>query len=297
MTFIGVLWCVGMARTSRGIAPTHTRFAGAAPRAALAHHRRMATAGQRIPATHATRAVATHPVAPAENLRRARCVEPRGVITIGDVSMNSPIDITVFIDPLCPFAYRASRWLDQLQQQRPAALSIRWRLFSLEQVNAPADSDWRIWQQPVDYPGRPGSNPRYRALPAFWALAAAQRQGAAAGDAVRQALFDARHEHGLDLADVAGIRTVVSGCGIDMARFDADTADRDVLDQLRIDHEAAVAQYRAFGVPTICFDEQHAIYLKLAQVPPADDAWPCFEELRRSIIARPWLVEIKRPNA
>jgi predicted DsbA family dithiol-disulfide isomerase len=232
-----------------------------------------------------------------ENLHHVRSVAMRVTITQGVFSMSSPTEITVFIDVLCPFAYRASQWLDQLQQQRPDALVIRWRLFSLEQVNTPADSDWRIWQQAADYPGRPGSNPRYRALPAFWALAAAQRQGPAAFDAVRRALFDARHGHGLDLVDLAGIRAVVSGCGLDMARYDADVADRDVLGQLQVDHEAAVAHYRAFGVPTICFDDQHAIYLKLALVPPDDDAWPFFEELRRSITGRPWLSEIKRPNA
>jgi predicted DsbA family dithiol-disulfide isomerase len=270
-----------------------------ASRAPMAVVRRSSAAD---PAVHLTRQRRTTECGASEmpvgeNLRRVRCVVVDVMIIRGGVSMSSPTEITVFIDVLCPFAYRASQWLDRLQQQRPGALAIDWRLFSLEQVNTPADSDWRIWQQAADYPGRPGSNPRYRALPAFWALAAAQRQGSAAFDAVRRALFDARHGDGLDLVDLAGIRAVVSGCGLDMARYDADIADRAVLDQLRVDHEVAVAHYRAFGVPTICFDDQHAIYLKLALVPPDDDAWPFFEELRRSITGRPWLSEIKRPNA
>jgi predicted DsbA family dithiol-disulfide isomerase len=210
--------------------------------------------------------------------------------------MTRPIEVTVHIDFLCPFAYRASQWFDILKEQRPDALAITWKYFSLEQINTPADLDWRVWEQPADYPGRPGSNPNYRALHAFWAAEAARRQGDAAFNAFRTALFNARHREKLDFSDRAAIAAVAAGIDLDMDRFAADVQDRALLEALRRDHEGARAQYDTFGVPTICFDERNAIYLKLGEVPPAEEAWPFFEQLRADIVGRPWLVEIKRPN-
>ncbi|HMP42227.1 MAG TPA: DsbA family protein, partial [Roseiflexaceae bacterium] len=199
---------------------------------------------------------------------------------------RSPLELTVFIDFLCPFAYRASQWFDLLEEQRPNALAIRWRYFSLEQINTPADMDWRIWEQPADYAGRPGSSPNHRALHAFWAAEAARRQGDAAFNTFRSALFHARHRDKIDFSDQAAIAAVARSAGLDMDRFATDSTDRSALDALCRDHEDSRAMYQAFGVPTICFDAQHAIYLKLAEVPPAEAAWPFFDDAHRDFAQR-----------
>ena len=62
------------------------------------------------------------------------------------------MQLTVFFDVLCPYAWRTSRWLDLVVAQRPSVV-IEWRYFSLEQINTPADSDWKIWNQTHDYAG------------------------------------------------------------------------------------------------------------------------------------------------
>lgn len=207
-----------------------------------------------------------------------------------------PTKLTVFFDFLCPFAYRTSQWLGQVQEHYGERLAIDWRFFSLEQINAPADSDWQIWAQEEDYQPLRGGKPENRALLAFWAAAAARRQGLAPFERFRRALYDARHQDRLDFSRRTAISAVAARVGLDVDRFEADFADRALLDALRSDHEAAVGTYRAFGVPTICYDAENAVYLKLGQVPPPDDAVALFDELRTSITSRRWLAEIKRPN-
>jgi len=45
--------------------------------------------------------------------------------------------IDFFFDPICPWAWAASRWMVQVQAVRP--VSVRWRLFSLSAVFAERD--------------------------------------------------------------------------------------------------------------------------------------------------------------
>jgi predicted DsbA family dithiol-disulfide isomerase len=202
--------------------------------------------------------------------------------------------LTVYFDFLCPFVHRLSLWLDQVAQQR-GGLNVTWKYFSLEQMNAP-DDDWCLWEQPEDYISLIGGSPEYRGLIPFWGAEAARQQGASAFEQFRQALFHARHSGGLDFSLRANVRSIATQVGLDMDRFDADFTDRRLLEAIRHDFEEACNQYKVFGVPTICYDANNTIFLKLMQVPPADDAVPFFEELYRSFTSRHWLAEIKRPG-
>lgn len=208
---------------------------------------------------------------------------------------NQPITLTFYFDFLCPFAYRTSLWIDQVQQQLGDGLDVAWKYFALEQVNAPADSGWKLWEQPEDYQP-PSGRPEYRSLLAFWSAEAARRQGPDAFTRFRRALYHARHEEGLGFGARANFQPIAARAGLDLDRFETDFADRSLLDAVRRDFEEARATYQVFGVPTLCYDADNAIYLKMAQVPPADDVLPLFEELHRSFTTRRWLGEIKRPN-
>lgn len=202
--------------------------------------------------------------------------------------------ITVFFDYLCPFAWRASRWLDVLATQRPE-LVIDWRYFSLEQVNVPADSDWRLWEQSPDYAGFNGWN-KYRGLNAFWATEAVRRQDAGAFSQFRRAVYDARHEANLDIHDRQVLAEMAQRTGIDMERYARDVADRSLLTVLQHDHEYAKATYQCFGVPTVCFDNGYAVYIKLSALVSDADAGPLFDDVCHNATHRPWLAELKRPN-
>jgi predicted DsbA family dithiol-disulfide isomerase len=206
------------------------------------------------------------------------------------------LQLTVYFDILCPFAYRVSQWLDLAQQQAGDQLSIDWRFFSLEQMNTPEDTDWKLWEQPEDYANPNGRGPTNRALLAFWSLAAARQQGTVSFNRLRTALYRARHTEKRDISQRSTIEPLAAQADLDMPRFEHDTHDRSLLDAVRDDYEAGREQHGVFGVPTICFDADNVLFLKLMQVPPAEDALPLLHDLHRDLSHRPWLAECKRPR-
>ncbi|MEY3989521.1 MAG: hypothetical protein RI985_602 [Chloroflexota bacterium] len=205
------------------------------------------------------------------------------------------MQLTVFFDFLCPYAWRASRWLDLVVAQRPS-VSITWRYFSLEQVNAPADANWYVWDQPDDYTGLREGWSSYRGLHAFWAAEAVRRQGEAQFNQFRSALYDARHERKVDVASRDAVAEVAATCGIDMAQYQRDVRDRSLLEVLKRDHEYAKATYDCFGVPTLCFDDKNAVYVKLSEIVTAENVLPLFDDVAYTFVKRPYVAELKRPN-
>jgi len=205
------------------------------------------------------------------------------------------MQLTVFFDFLCPYAWRASRWLDQVVVQRPT-LSITWRYFSLEQVNAPADANWYVWDQPDDYTGLREGWSSYRGLHAFWAAEAVRRQGEAQFNRFRTALYDARHERNVNVAARDSVAEIAATCDVDMARYTHDVHDRSLLEVLKRDHEYAKATYDCFGVPTLCFDDKNAVYVKLSEIVTAENVLPLFDDVAHMFVNRPYVAELKRPN-
>ena len=53
-----------------------------------------------------------------------------------------------FFDPMCPYAYQASRWIRDVRTQTP--LDITWRFFSLEDINR-EDGKKHPWERPWSY--------------------------------------------------------------------------------------------------------------------------------------------------
>lgn len=217
---------------------------------------------------------------------------------------QSPISITVFIDFMCPYSARASMWLDQVQQKMSNRdFVIHWKYFSLEQINLPAGSDWKIWEQTEDYTYPNGGwSDQYRGLLAFWAAEAARQQGSECYDRFRARLFSAIHDAPVNrprfrMDDRRKLEGVAIEANLNLNRFLSDFYDRKLLQVLRDNHIEAVEKYQAFGVPTICFDDTNAIYVKLEETPPLEDALPFFLTLRQSFTGRRWLSEIKRPTA
>lgn len=210
--------------------------------------------------------------------------------------MAQPLTITIYFDFLCPFAYRAAQWIDHIQTQLGTDLIVHWKYFSLEQVNTPATSGWKIWEQPDIYLDHRGNEPNHRGLLAFWGAESARQQGHQAFDRFRATLFHVRHRDNGDIGQRSTIEAVASQVDLDIARFQQDFTDHRMLETLRRDFEEARSTYQVFGVPTLAFDNENAIYLKLMELPPADDRLPLFHDLHRSITSRRWLAEIKRPN-
>lgn len=167
-------------------------------------------------------------------------------------------------------------------------MEINWKYFSLEQVNSKEGPDWKLWEQPDDYPSR-GRN-------AFQAAEAARHQGEAIFDTFHHALLRTRHEEKQDIADIATLSRVAEGVGLEMERFRKDLGDRRLLDRLAEDHAFAAATLGVFGTPTLVFPEQQAVFLKMAPLPSSKESVAVFEDVQRLAENRRQIREIKRPQ-
>lgn len=166
-------------------------------------------------------------------------------------------------------------------------MTVNWKYFSLEQVNSKEGPDWKLWEQPDDYPSR-GRN-------AFQAAEAARHQEKADFEAFHYALLRTRHEYKRDIADSAILIEVAESVGLDTDRFRKDISDRRLLDKLEEDHTFAVDTLGVFGTPTLVFPEQLAVFLKMSPSPSPAEALSVFEDVRHLAIDRQQIREIKRP--
>lgn len=118
--------------------------------------------------------------------------------------------------------------------------------------------------------------------------------------AAHQALFDVRHEHGDDLRDEGVLRAAVAGVGLDADEVFAEIAAGWPLAAFRKEHEAAVAEHKVFGVPTVIAGDQ-AVFVRVMHRPKGDGevairtvervvdlltGWPDLNEFKHTSIPR-----------
>lgn len=152
--------------------------------------------------------------------------------------------IEVFFDYTCGFSNRARRWLDALED-----LPVRWRPFSLLEQNRREDGP------PVFERAEHAENVSLIAL----AVHEAVRAAGGDVDGYRRAMFTAWHDQPgrLATADIVDL-----GRSAGLTRFDHDRA----FSALAAEHAAAEA-LGVFGTPTLIFDDDQAIFVKLDTVP------------------------------
>jgi len=157
-----------------------------------------------------------------------------------------------FFDPVCPFAWVTSRWVEQVAAQRP--LDVQWRFIALRMVNA--DKDYGS-----DFP--PGYEQLHSAGLHLLRVAAAVREAegnVAAGTlytALGASLWDRDPEPGSMLRSDAGTRAhaveTLAAAGLDPSF--ADAVDDDRHDEV-ISTETELALARAgrdVGTPILTF--------------------------------------------
>jgi 2-hydroxychromene-2-carboxylate isomerase len=165
-------------------------------------------------------------------------------------------------------------------------LDVQWRYLSLEQINSNEGDDWKIWEQPSNYP--------MRSRWAFRGAEAARKQGNDAFERFHLGLLKARHVDRKELATQDTIFEVAEESGLEMDQFKKDF-DAATIDQVGADHEEGVRKYGVFGTPTIVIDEEQAGYLKLRPLPPDEELGKTWEQVKDLIAGRPEIGEIKRP--
>ena len=202
--------------------------------------------------------------------------------------MDDTITLDIYFDYRCPYVYRAAVWLQRVKAGIGPKLTINWKYFSLEQVNSQQEPQWKIWEQPENYPSR--------GLSAFRAAEAARRQGEAVFSSFHIALLRAKHEQGQDIADMNTLTEVAESVDLEMTRFQKDFGDRRLLAKLAEDHIFAAETLGIFGTPTLIFPERQAVFLKMSSPPPPEESLPVFAELRYLAEQRRYIQEIKRPQ-
>ena len=166
-------------------------------------------------------------------------------------------------------------------------LIVTWKYFSLEQVNSQQGTEWKIWEQPEDYPSR--------GLRAFSAAEAARQQGETVFHSFHIALLRAKHEQQRDIADTNTLIEVAHNTGLEMKQFKNDLSNRQLLTKLAKDHTFAVEKLGVFGTPTLVFPEKQAIFLKMSPLPSPKECLSVFIELFNLACKRRNIREIKRP--
>ena len=200
---------------------------------------------------------------------------------------KGPIELDIYFDYGCPYAYAGAVWLDQVRQQLGDKLQLNCRFFPLEQVNAP-DEAFKLWEKPAEY--------KSRGRAAFTAAAAAERQGVGSFERFHFALFRLKHEQGKDHGKRATLEEAAEEADLDLAQFRRDLDDTSLWDRMRVDFERGRNEFGVFGTPTIIFDNGQGAYLKLNHRQLPEDPLAFFRAFVDTVRDRPSVLEIKRPS-
>jgi predicted DsbA family dithiol-disulfide isomerase len=191
---------------------------------------------------------------------------------------------TVYVDFLCPWAYRGSMWLAEVE--KAGRIRPMFAFFSLSQNHQAREGSPNppVWER----------DPQAKGLPAFLAATAARAQGAEPGDRFRLALQRARHEDHLPLDQHTTHRVVAERAGLDVARWDKDVKAAD-FSVLAKEHADAVRR-GVFGVPTLVWPEGRSYYLKITDLIPADRAVALYDAIE-TVHRFGEVIEIKTPES
>ena len=197
--------------------------------------------------------------------------------------MAKPVKIDIYIDYVCPWAYRGSLWARDVKAQLGDEIDINWKFFSLEQVNSKEDDDWQVWNQPPTH--------LTKGFIGFRGAIAARQQGEKAFEKFHYAWFEARHSDRRS----ASTHDVAAAVGLDVEKFTRDFNDPELYKQLGVDHEQAVRDYGVFGTPTYVFENGETAYFQIREIPEAEDTVKFWYEFSHLVVDRPSFQEIKRP--
>lgn len=160
-------------------------------------------------------------------------------------------------DPLCPWAWQTSKWIREVENVRD--IEVEWRLFSLEIVNGLENN--------------PYADVLLRDRDALRTLALVQRvEGNAAAGRLYGSLGRRVHESPAQELDEAVVRAALVDAALDRSMFDRAIADDSTMDDVRTQHEWAVAEVGAFGVPVIVLPSGQGIFGPVVATAPTGEA-------------------------
>jgi 2-hydroxychromene-2-carboxylate isomerase len=190
--------------------------------------------------------------------------------------------IDFYFDPMCPYAYQTSVWIRRVRTQRD--LDIRWRFFSLEEINRP-EGKRHPWERPFAYGWTP-------MRVAAWLRRIDNDLCGAWYEVAGHALhIEARRPYDADIA-----RELLASIGAPDDAWDAALADPTTHDEVRADHEHAVAAHGGFGVPIIVFPTGKAVFGPVVVPAPEGDDAVALWDLTEAYTRIAGLYELKTPK-
>jgi predicted DsbA family dithiol-disulfide isomerase len=205
-----------------------------------------------------------------------------------DLNNSGKLELDFFLDIRCPYAYQSALWIQEVANIYGEDLDLRWRFFSLEQINR-KEPDWNIWEQ----------NPDLVNSLWFFLVAAAvlKKYGQAGLGRFYLAAGKALHERGQNISDKQTLIDAAINAGIDPRVLEAVFTGEDTsgYEFLKNEHSFAVDNYGTFGVPTLVFEERDAVYLKMMPKPSSDRALEVFQHVLLSVMVDKNVIELKRP--
>ena len=195
--------------------------------------------------------------------------------------MDAPSPVDFHFDPLCPFAFQTSLWIREVR--RELGVPVRWRFFSLEEVNR-AEGRKHPWERHWSYGWsmmRIGVVLRRRDMDLLDAWYGA----------VGRALHvEGRKPHRPDVA-----RELLAGLDLDPGIVDQALEDPTTHDEVLADHRRVV-DAGGFGVPTLFFADGQCLFGPVVIDPPTGRRAVRLWELVTGALEFPHFYELQRPK-
>lgn len=200
------------------------------------------------------------------------------------------MEMSCFIDFLCPWAYQASLWLRQLRLQMPC--TVCWRFFSLEEHNHFYGPDWHLWEENI-------LQARSKGLLPFLVGALADEQDKEEGlDRFYAAAGKLWHEEHLPIYHLPALLHAANLAQLDTRRIEHDLSQPAIVERLlqriKRDHDEARERFNTFGTPTLILPGGRSVYLGMMPYIENGQALKIFEALS-FLMETVGIIEIKHP--
>lgn len=185
--------------------------------------------------------------------------------------------LAFYFDPLCPWAWRTSQWIREVQHQMP--LDVTWKPFSLAEANA--------WSDPDTY------------IPVRMAIMAEREGGNEAVARIYEVLGQAIHEQGVDIEEPGvfqqAIRDALAAAGLDPTLLERALDDPSTLEAAKEANRMAAEEYGAYGVPWLVVGDAPFGFNGpvIADVPRGEAALELWQHVSW-LLNQPYFYEIKR---
>lgn len=202
------------------------------------------------------------------------------------MTTSTATSLRFYLDPVCPWAWRAALWIREARQVRP--INVIWDLFSLKAINQGTASLKE---------GHFKSEPSLRVM----ALLRMRYPAAEANELIDRfylTVGSAAHERTQDIGDHEVVRQALRAAELDPQLLDAALADAATLDAVLASHNQAVNQ-GAFGVPTLVIERPDQLPTRGAygpvinRVPTGEDAGQYWDHIAW-LLEREEFFELKR---